>query len=191
MSPAISRFKASSVSAPLDEASSGPARGAVASRFESHPGCSRSEACASCPTDLGPSDATPPRAVAGAAFAVSTTRGCAPVATRSTAALTSLRSEDPSPPAQHRSLILSTCQQSSDRNVLVDVLPMQTAATKLNRLALFGRCVQESRKPRVGHAERPAVRQFDPHQIVVEPNRCGRSIHSRLSRSAPSPHSPF
>ena len=42
MRPAISRLSASSVSAPLDAASSGSSREAAASRFESHPGCPRS-----------------------------------------------------------------------------------------------------------------------------------------------------
>ncbi len=44
MKPEISRLSASSVSAPLDAASSGSSREAAASRFESHPGCPRSAA---------------------------------------------------------------------------------------------------------------------------------------------------
>src|ERR1700722_19896688 len=44
MGPEISRLSASSVSAPLDAASSGSSREAAASRFESHPGWPRSAA---------------------------------------------------------------------------------------------------------------------------------------------------
>ncbi len=76
-----------------------------------------------------------------------------------------------------RRLVSPPRQESRDRDVFVNSFPVQAKAADLNRLALPFASFEKTGKPRVGHADRSSVRQLDPYQIVVEPNRLGRNIH--------------
>jgi hypothetical protein len=42
---------------------------------------------------------------------------------------------------------------------------VQSEAANFDRLALLGRGVEEAREPSLGDADRPAIRQVNPHRI--------------------------
>jgi hypothetical protein len=84
-------------------------------------------------------------------------------------------------------LIATPRQQARDRNIFVDLNPMQTEVADLGIFALASFRVEQARKPREWHADRPPVGQFDPHRVLVEPNACGRNGHSTLFQSDARP----
>lgn len=74
--------------------------------------------------------------------------------------------------------ITATRDQAGDGNVLVDVFPVQARAADLDLCALLRRGVEEARKPRQRHTPRAAVRQVDPHRMLVEADLKCRNDHA-------------
>jgi hypothetical protein len=67
-------------------------------------------------------------------------------------------------------LVAPSGQQAFDRDVLVEVFPMNAARTHRKVLTLRGRRFQETRKPSQGDAESSAVREFEPKIVLIEPD---------------------
>ena len=78
-------------------------------------------------------------------------------------------------------LVSAPGEQSCDRDILVEFLPMQAGAGKFDLRACGGRCVQEPRKPRERNADSAAVGKIDPHRIRVEAPPTRRPAHAMLS----------
>jgi len=79
-------------------------------------------------------------------------------------------------------------QQPGNRNVLIQFLPVQsvTARTDLLARSLSRSGGQQSGEPCQRHANGTAVRETDPHCLVVEPDPVSRNGHTMPFRSVPS-----
>jgi hypothetical protein len=74
-------------------------------------------------------------------------------------------------------IISSARQKASDRDIFVDHLPVQAGSADLDLATLCRSCVQEARKPRERHAERPPVGQVDPYHVFVKADVSWRKGH--------------
>src|SRR5207244_5709682 len=73
-------------------------------------------------------------------------------------------------------------EQSCDRDILVNIFPMQTQAAQFNAVALRRRRMEKARKPCQRHPECAPIGQFDPHSVLVKADRRCRNAHAMLSR---------
>jgi hypothetical protein len=83
-----------------------------------------------------------------------------------------------------RRRIAASGQQPGNRNILVDIFPMQADAADFDARTFFRLCAQQARKPRQRHAERAPVGQVDPHGVIVKANLGCRNAHATPSGSA-------
>jgi len=71
----------------------------------------------------------------------------------------------------------STGKQTSDRNILVDVFPMQADTAQFDLFPLGRRRMQQPGKPSERYAKRPPVGQFNPHRVLVKADAGCRNAH--------------
>ena len=74
--------------------------------------------------------------------------------------------------------ITASGQQAFDRDVLVEVFPVQAGAAQFDLVALGGRGMEEAGKPRERNAERAAITDRDPHRVLVERDLSRRNGHA-------------
>src|SRR5262249_17280327 len=77
--------------------------------------------------------------------------------------------------------VAATGQQPGDRNIFVNLFPMKANPADFNTLALLGCRAQQARKPRERHTEIAAIRQVDPHGMIVKADGRCRNGHATLS----------
>lgn len=64
---------------------------------------------------------------------------------------------------------------------------MQTVAADFDFLALTRLRIEQPRKPCERNADRAAIREVDPHRMLVEPDFSGRNVHSKLFQFVTAP----
>jgi len=84
-------------------------------------------------------------------------------------------------------LIAQTCQQSCNRDVLVERIPVQAAAAQAHLFALPGRGPQQAGELGERNSNGSPIAQLHPHRVGIESNRfcANRRTHSMPSRCAP------
>jgi len=75
-------------------------------------------------------------------------------------------------------------QQSFNRYIFVNRIPVHSATAELEVLTLRRGGVEQSRKPCERDAQRPAVLNFDPHTILVEAQCFRRNTHAMPFQAA-------
>src|SRR5438045_8534867 len=81
--------------------------------------------------------------------------------------------------------ITASGKEAGDRNILVDLLPVQTQSAQLDALARGRGRIEQTRKPRKRHTDCAAVGQIDPHRVLVKADGGRRNGHAMPSRSGP------
>ena len=82
-------------------------------------------------------------------------------------------------PARH---VAPAGEQAGDRDILVELFPMETEAVQLEFSALRRRGAKQAGKPRQRHADGAAVAQVDPHRMFVKADCGRRNSHAKGSR---------
>ena len=70
--------------------------------------------------------------------------------------------------------------EAGDRNILVDVVPVKPGAAEFDAFALRRCRTQQPREPCQRHTERAAVREIDPHRVLVKTDCGRRKAHAAL-----------
>src|SRR5438876_16837 len=70
-------------------------------------------------------------------------------------------------------------EQTSDGDILVEFFPVQSCSAHLDALSLRGARIEQTRKPCQRHAERPTVREIDPHRVFIKVNAGCRNAHAK------------
>lgn len=83
-------------------------------------------------------------------------------------------------------LVASAGEEPRNRDILVELIPMQAFGADLEAQPLFARRLGQAREPREGNAKRSAVAQFQPRAVLVEAQRLNRDAHSRPFRTVRS-----
>jgi hypothetical protein len=78
--------------------------------------------------------------------------------------------------------VASTCKEAGDRNILVEVFPVQANAGEFDLLALLLCRVEQARKPCERHTDCAAVGQINPHRVFVKTDRRRRNGQATLVR---------
>ena len=70
-------------------------------------------------------------------------------------------------------LIAPPGQKAGDRDVFVQIPPVEAVRTEFTILKLLPACVQQARKPGKRYPKRPPIRQFDIHPAALEADSNG------------------